>query len=821
MAKNKKEKFNQEFESKVEVREIETEVQQSYLDYAMSVIVSRALPDVRDGLKPVHRRILYAMYEDGLFHNSKFRKSANVVGLTLAKYHPHGDLAVYDALVRMAQSFSLRYPLVEGQGNFGSLDGDPPAAQRYTECRLSQIGEELLRDINKETVDFIPNYDQTRKEPVVLPSPLPNLLLNGSVGIAVGMATNIPPHNLTEVCDALLYLISHPNASTEEVMQFIKGPDFPTGGIVYGKEDILLAYSQGKGPILMRGKAEIQELKNQRYQIVITEIPYQVSKSDLLREFAKLVEEKKVEGIKDIRDESDREGLRIVLDLRPGVVPQKILNSLYKFTSLEKVFYLNMLALVDGIQPKILSLVEVLQLYLNHKRDVVIRRTKYDLRVSKEREHILEGLSIAQRNIDAVIALIKKSENREDAKNKLMKRFKLTEIQANAILEIRLQSLAKLEREKIEIELKQIRAKIKELSEILASEKKLKEVIKKEIEEVKEKYGDERKTKIVDSKPGKISEADLIPKEETLIILTNDGYIKRQSPMTYKSQKRGGRGISALEIAPEDFVHSFILANTLDKLLFFTDKGLAFQTNVYEIPEGQRASKGKSILNFLEISAQEKILTLIPYGKDKENENTYFVMVTKNGLIKKVPIEEFKNIRRSGLIAIKLEKDDLLKGVKIIEKGDEIILFTRKGKSILFKEKDLREMSRMAMGVRAMKLAKDDEISAIEIISNNNKDSQILLITENGFSKRVKIKDFRLQKRGGSGIKAINIKEKTGYLVFAKVLDKEEKEVFVISKDGQVIKIDLNTIPVASRQAVGVRLMKLKENDKVVAATCI
>ena len=820
MTKNKKEKFNQEFESKVEAREIETEVQQSYLDYAMSVIVSRALPDVRDGLKPVHRRILYAMYEDGLFHNSKFRKSANVVGLTLAKYHPHGDLAVYDALVRMAQSFSLRYPLVEGQGNFGSLDGDPPAAQRYTECRLSQIGEELLRDINKETVDFIPNYDQTRKEPVVLPSPLPNLLLNGSVGIAVGMATNIPPHNLTEVCDALLYLISHPNASTEEVMQFIKGPDFPTGGIVYGKEDILLAYSQGKGPILMRGKAEIQELKNQRYQIVITEIPYQVSKSDLLREFAKLVEEKKVEGIKDIRDESDREGLRIVLDLRPGVVPQKILNSLYKFTSLEKVFYLNMLALVDGIQPKILSLVEVLQLYLNHKRDVVIRRTKYDLRVSKEREHILEGLSIAQRNIDAVIALIKKSENREDAKNKLMKRFKLTEIQANAILEIRLQSLAKLEREKIEIELKQIRAKIKELSEILASEKKLKEVIKKEIEEVKEKYGDERKTKIVDSKPGKISETDLIPKEETLIILTNDGYIKRQSPMTYKSQKRGGRGISALEIAPEDFVHSFILANTLDKLLFFTDKGLAFQTNVYEIPEGQRASKGKSILNFLEISAQEKILTLIPYGKDKENENTYFVMVTKNGLIKKVPIEEFKNIRRSGLIAIKLEKDDLLKGVKIIEKGDEIILFTRKGKSILFKEKDLREMSRMAIGVRAMKLAKDDEISAIEIISNN-KDSQILLITENGFSKRVKIKDFRLQKRGGSGIKAINIKEKTGYLVFAKVLDKEEKEVFVISKDGQVIKIDLNTIPVASRQAVGVRLMKLKENDKVVAATCI
>jgi len=820
MAKNKKEKFNQEFESKVEVREIETEVQQSYLDYAMSVIVSRALPDVRDGLKPVHRRILYAMYEDGLFHNSKFRKSANVVGLTLAKYHPHGDLAVYDALVRMAQSFSLRYPLVEGQGNFGSLDGDPPAAQRYTECRLSQIGEELLRDINKETVDFIPNYDQTRKEPVVLPSPLPNLLLNGSVGIAVGMATNIPPHNLTEVCDALLYLISHPNASTEEVMQFIKGPDFPTGGIVYGKEDILLAYSQGKGPILMRGKAEIQELKNQRYQIVITEIPYQVSKSDLLREFAKLVEEKKVEGIKDIRDESDREGLRIVLDLRPGVVPQKILNSLYKFSSLEKVFYLNMLALVDGIQPKILSLVEVLQLYLNHKRDVVIRRTKYDLRVSKEREHILEGLSIAQRNIDAVIALIKKSENREDAKNKLMKRFKLTEIQANAILEIRLQSLAKLEREKIEIELKQIRAKIKELSEILASEKRLKEVIKKEIEEVKEKYGDERKTKIVDSKPGKISETDLIPKEETLIILTNDGYIKRQSPMTYKSQKRGGRGISALEIAPEDFVHSFILANTLDKLLFFTDKGLAFQTNVYEIPEGQRASKGKSILNFLEISAQEKILTLIPYGKDKENENTYFVMVTKNGLIKKVPIEEFKNIRRSGLIAIKLEKDDILKGVKIIEKGDEIILFTRKGKSILFKEKDLREMSRMAIGVRAMKLAKDDEISAIEIISNN-KDSQILLITENGFGKRVKIKDFRLQKRGGSGIKAINIKEKTGYLVFAKVLDKEEKEVFVISKDGQVIKIDLNTIPVASRQAVGVRLMKLKENDKVVAATCI
>ncbi len=820
MAKQKKEIISDK-ENRIEIKEIETEVQQSYLDYAMSVIVSRALPDVRDGLKPVHRRILYTMYEDGLFHNAKFRKSANVVGLTLAKYHPHGDMAVYDALVRMAQSFSLRYPLVEGQGNFGSLDGDPPAAQRYTEARLSRIGEEMLRDIGKDTVDFIPNYDQTRKEPVVLPAPLPNLLLNGTIGIAVGMATNIPPHNLREVCDALIYLISNPKASTEEIIEYIKGPDFPTGGIVYGKEDIILAYSQGKGPILVRGKAEIQEKKQERYQIVITEIPYQVSKSDLLREFAKLVEEKKIEGIKDIRDESDREGLRIVLDLKPGFLPQKILNALYKFTSLEKIFYLNLLALVDGIQPKVLSLVEVLQLYLDHKREVVVRRTKYDLKVSKEREHILEGLSVAQKNIDAVIALIKKSENREDAKNKLMKRFKLTEIQANAILDIRLQSLAKLEREKIEIELKEIKIKIKELSEILASEKKIKDVMKKELEEIKEKYGDERKTKIIDSKPGKISDTDLVKQEETLIILTYDGYIKRQNPALYKSQKRGGKGIAALEISQEDFVNNFILANTLDKLLFFTDSGKAFQTNVYEIPEAPKTSKGKSILNFLEISPQEKILALIPYTKKEESQNTFFVMVTKNAIIKKVPISDFQNIRRSGILAIKLEKNDILKDVKILQKDDEIILFTKKGKSIRFKEKDLRETSRQAIGVKAMRLEKDDEITAIDIISKKESGDNLLIITEKGFGKRVKIKEFRIQKRGGSGIKAISIKEKTGFLIFAKVLTQKEQNLFVISKEGQIIKTGLNIIPLLSRSAIGVKIMKLKDSDKIVTATCI
>ena len=608
----------------IKPREITQEMQESYLDYAMSVIISRALPDVRDGLKPVHRRILYAMYEDGLRHTAKFRKSATVVGSCLGRYHPHGDMAVYDALVRMAQDFSLRYPLVQGQGNFGSVDGDASASMRYTECRLSPIGEEMLRDIEKDTVDFKPNYDGTRKEPIVLPSPLPQLLLNGSLGIAVGMATNIPPHNLSEVLQAAIYLVDHPQATTEDLFKFIQGPDFPTGGQIFGKKDIIAAYSQGKGAILMRGKAEIQEQERGSYQIIITEIPFQVQKSELVKQFAKLVEEKKIEGVRDIRDESDREGMRIVVELKREAFPKKVLNALFKYTDLQKTFYLNMLALIDGIQPRVLSLVDILALYLKHKREVVLRRTKFDLKRAKEKAHILEGLMIALKNIDEIIKTIKKSANRDDAEKNLRKKFKLTKIQASAILEMKLQNLAKLEREKIAKELKEIKEKIKELLLILKNPKKVKEVMKKELREMELRFGDERKTKVQSFRPGEITEEELIPKEDTIITLTEGGYIKRTKPSVYKIQKRGGKGISGGELQKEDAVGHFLLTNTLDKLLFFTDSGTVFQCFVWEIPEGGRVARGRGLSNFLEISPEEKVLSLIPYSKESATQKEIF-----------------------------------------------------------------------------------------------------------------------------------------------------------------------------------------------------
>jgi DNA gyrase subunit A len=704
----------------IKPREITEEMRQSYLDYAMSVIISRALPDVRDGLKPVHRRILYAMHGMGLTHTAKFRKSAAVTGEVMGKYHPHGDAPIYEALVRMAQDFSLRYPLIEGQGNFGSVDGDSPAAQRYTECRLSAIGEEMLGDIEKDTVDFRPNYDGTRKEPVVLPSPLPQLLLNGSLGIAVGMATNIPPHNLSEVLKACCYLIDHPQATTEDLFKFVQGPDFPTGGIIYGKKDIISAYSQGKGAILMRGKAEIREQKRGNYQIIITEIPFQVQKAELVKQFAKLVEEKKIEGVRDIRDESDREGMRIVLDLKRDAFPKKVLNALYKYTDLQKTFYLNMLALVDGIQPKVLSLVDVLTYYLAHKKEVILRRTKFDLQRAKEKAHILEGLMVALKNIDEVIKTIKKSESRDEAQKNLKKRFKLTQIQANAILEMKLQNLARLEREKIARELGETKKKIKELTLILKSPKKVKEVMKKELKEMEEKYGDERKTKVQSSRPGEIAEEDLIPKTEAIITLTQGGFIKRVKPSLYKIQQRGGKGIMGIEITGEDFVEHFIAASTLDKLLFFTDSGKVFQCFVWEIPEMGRVSKGRGLLNFLEISPDEKVLSLVPYSKeDEEGGKKYLIMVTKNGIIKKTDLQSFKNVRRTGLIAIKLQKEDLLRKAAICDEGDEIILVTKNGKSIRFKEKDIRPMGRGAAGVRGIKLEKGDEVIGMDIIKSS------------------------------------------------------------------------------------------------------
>lgn len=818
---NKKEQNNnkEQQDKKKEIgyikpREITDEMKESYLDYAMSVIVSRALPDVRDGLKPVHRRILYAMYEDGLRHNVKFRKSATIVGACLGRYHPHGDTAVYDSLVRMAQDFSYRYPLIQGQGNFGSIDGDASASMRYTEARLSSIGEDMLKDIEKDTVNFGPNYDDTRKEPLVLPSPAPQLLLNGSFGIAVGMTTNIPPHNISEVLQACIYLIDNPDADTEDLFQFVKGPDFPTGGIIFGKKDIISAYSQGKGAILCRGKAEIEEEK----RIIISEIPFMVQKSDLIKEFAKLIEEKRIEGIKNIRDESDREGMRIVIDLKREVLPQKILNALYKYSALQKTFHLNMLALVDGIQPKILCLSEVLNLYLSHKKEVVLRRTKFDLERAKERAHILDGLMIALANIDKVIKIIKKSEDREDAKNNLIKSFKLTERQVIAILEMKLQNLAKLETAKIEKELKELKQKIKELNLILNNPEKLKELIKKELQETQEKYQDKRKTKVVALKPGEIGQEELILKAETIIILTREGFIKRMKPSLYKTQKRGGKGIIGLDINEEDMVEHFLIANTLSKLLFFTDSGKVFQCQVWEIPEMSRTAKGRGLLNFLEVSSTEKILSLISYSKEDEREQEYLVLVTRNGIIKKTELQAFQNVRKNGLTAIRLGKEDSLCAAKLINKDKEIILLTRKGKAIRFKENNIRSMSRIAVGVKGIRLGKGDEVIGVDVIESQN---YLLVITENGYGKRVKQNEFKIQRRGGSGVKAGNVTNKTGEIVFSKIIDKEQKELIVVSKKGQVIRISIDSISIISRIASGVRIMKLGKEDKVATAICL
>ena len=849
---------------KVQPREITEEMRESYIDYAMSVIVSRALPDVRDGLKPVHRRILYTMHEMGLTHAAKFRKSATVVGSALGWFHPHGDQSVYDAAIRMAQDFLLRYPLIDGQGNMGSID-DPSefAAMRYTEMRLAKIGEETLKDIEKNTVDFVDNYDGTRKEPQVLPSPVPQLLLNGSLGIAVGMATNIPPHNLFEVVDSLIYLIDHPQATTEDLFKpstraklgagsvphrnevsgagFIQGPDFPTGGQIFNQKEIIQAYSQGRGPIVTRGKAETQEYeKTGRLRIIISEIPFQVQKSSLMEQFANLVQEKKIEGIKDIRDESDKEGMRIVIELSRDAFPQKILNRLYKFTDLQKTFHLNMLALVDGIQPRVLNLVEVLNYFIAHRKEVVARRTKYDLKKAEERAHILEGLHKCLGNIDAVIKTIKNSANREDAEKNLMKKFRLTKIQANAILETKLAALAKLERKKIEDELKEIKAKIKDLAAILASPQKIKEVLKKELKEIKENFGDARKTKVHLQKLGEIAEEDLIPKEETIITLTQGGYIKRINPKTYKIQKRGGKGILGMKTLQDDIVEHFLSANTHDALCFFTDSGKVFKTQAYEIPEGQRIARGRGLLNFLEISTQEKVLSLIPLGKeDADLGIKYLVMITQNGIIKKTALKEFENVRRSGLIAITLKKDDLLKKVSKSTGNDEIMLVTKKGMSIRFKEKDIREMGRPAAGVKGIRLKKGDKVIGMGIVGEKprqgeeNKSSSypfakaregkecLLAVMEQGYGKRTDLKEYRLQGRRGSGIKTANITPKTGDLVASFILQGQEEDLIVISQKGQVIRSAISHIPKIGRSTQGVRIMRLEPGDKVASATCI
>lgn len=822
---------------RIQNREIVEELKESYIDYAMSVIVARALPDVRDGLKPVHRKILYAMNELGLGASAKFRKCAAVVGEVMAKYHPHGDMAIYDSLVRMAQDFNMRYPLIAPQGNFGSIDGDGAAASRYTEAKLSKLGEELLKDIEKNTVNFVDNYDGTRREPAVLPSPLPQLLLNGSLGIAVGMATNIPPHNLTEVVDAAIHLISNPKAETPDLFQFVQGPDFPTGGIIYDQKEIISAYSQGKGSIVMRGKADIIEKKDGSEQIIITEIPYQVLKSGLVEEMANLVSEKKIEGIRDIRDLSDREGMSIVVDVKKGFQPQRILNKLYKFTNLQKTFHLNLLALADGIQPETLSIADVLKHFLKHREEVVTRRTKFDLEKAKDRAHILEGLMIALKNIDAVIAVIKKSIDREDAKNNLIKKFKLTEKQAIAILEMKLQTLAGLERKKIEDELKEMLEKIKELTAILKSPEKLKTIIEKELRELKEKFGDKRRTKVIKQKLGEISEIDLVPLEDTIVTLTTGGYIKRINPDTYKIQKRGGKGIMGMKTMQDDIVEHFLSASTHDNLLFFTDSGKVFQTQVYEIPEGTRVARGRGLMNFLETSTEEKVLSLVPITKtmgNGENREKFLVMVTKNGKIKKTALEEFDNVRKSGIIAIKLEKGDLLKKVVKTSGEDDIILTTKNGIAIRFKEKDIRPMGRAAAGVKGIRLKKGDEVIGMDVIGNskpqitNSKSDKetkqyLLVVMENGYGKRTEISQYKTQGRGGSGVKTAKITAKTGGVMLSSFLDNltDDEDLIVISQKGQVIRTAVKSISVLGRATQGVRIMRLEQGDKVASGTCV
>jgi DNA gyrase subunit A len=810
----------------VEKREITKELGDSYLDYAISTIVARALPDVRDGMKPVHRRVLWAMWDMGLTHLSRFRKSSNVVGEVMAKYHPHGDSAIYDTLVRLAQDFSLRYPLVHGQGNFGSVDGDSAAAMRYTEAKMSTIAEELLLDIEKDTVDWMPNYDATREEPKVLPAKLPNLLLNGSVGIAVGMATNIPTHNLGELVDAILHLADNGDATTEDLLQFVKGPDFPTGGIIYDTKAIKEAYVTGRGAILTRAKTEIVEKKNSRqFDIVITEIPYQTNKAELVKTIAELAQEKKIEGIKDLRDESDREGMRIVIELKNDVAPQRVLNWLFKHTDLEKNFNMNLIALVNGIEPRLLTLRDVLAEYLTHRKEIIKRRTQFDLTKAQERAHILEGLSKALDAIDRVIATIKKSKDKEDAHTNLVKTFKFSDIQASAILEMRLQTLAALEHEKIDAELKEKKALIEELQLILKSPAKILKIIKDEVKELKEKYGDERKTKVVAHAVEAMSDEDLIPNEGAIVTVSGGGYIKRLPPDTFKTQKRGGKGIIGSEIAEDDFLSHFFSADTHDNVLFFTNRGRVFQTKVYEIPQATRTAKGKAIQNFLELPADETVSAIVNYSvKGSKNAGkTFLMMVTKAGVIKKTALEDFENIRRTGIIAIKLKKGDQLKWAKLTGGSDQVVLATRQGQSIRFEEKQVRPMGRGASGVRAIKLKKqNDEVAGFDIIKGREGDAvaKLLVVMEHGFAKQTPLKEYKTQSRGGSGIKTAEITPKTGPLTSAHVI-MEEKEIFAISAKGQMIRTELGTVRMTGRAAQGVRIMNLKEGDRLAGIVVI
>lgn len=847
--------------------EIVKEAKKAYLDYAMSVIVARALPDIRDGLKPVHRRILYAMSDMGLSPQAKFSKSAKIVGETMGKYHPHGDMPIYDALVRLAQDFSMRYTLVNGQGNFGSVDGDPPAAMRYTEAKLRPLAMEMLQDIEKETVDFTDNFDGTMQEPVYLPSKIPNLLLSGSEGIAVGMATKIPPHNLGEVVDAVLYTIdktafkaeikkdtSTPeqaaaqmaeeeakkavgqaefspeeeflskkvtlssDVTIDELLEFIKGPDFPTGGSIYDQTEIANTYQTGRGKIIIRGIASFEDIGQGKSAIIITELPYQVNKSVLVAKIAQLAKDKKIDGITDLRDESDRQGMRVVIELKRDLAPKRVLNKLYKFTALQTSFPSNFVALVDGI-PRTVNLKTIIDEYIKHRFIVVIKRSEFDLKNAKARLHILDGLKIAVANIDEVIELIKKSKNTDEARENLMKRFLLSELQANAILDMQLRRLSALEIEKLEAEWKEVKAFIDYLESLLKDPAKLMGVVKEELKEVKEKYADERKTKVYKSKVDEFSDEDLIQNESTVITLTKTGYIKRQSMTGFKTQARGGKGVRGMTTKEEDIIDQILFAETHDFIYFFTNKGKVYQTRVFEIPESSRTAKGQAIVNLIDISGSESIQTiLVRKGSAPSNENLF--MVTKKGVVKKTSFEQFSNIRKSGIIAISLSDDDRLIWVRMTNGNDDILLVTKNGKVICFSEKQVRPTGRSSMGVRGIKISGDDEVIGMDIVGSDDKDAEIIIIAENGLGKKTKVSAIRNQNRGGQGVKIANITPKTGKVIFAGVLEKTADSVIITSEKGQVVKIPLKAIPTLSRNTQGVILMRFsKDSDRVASAT--
>lgn len=787
--------------------DIASEMKKSYIDYAMSVIVGRALPDVRDGLKPVHRRILYAMNELGLAPEKPHRKSARIVGDVLGKYHPHGDTAVYDAMVRLAQEFSTRYMLVNGHGNFGSIDGDSAAAMRYTEAKLTKLSVEMLRDIDKETIDYTLNFDETLKEPAVLPSRYPNLLVNGSTGIAVGMATSIPPHNLGEIIDAAVKMIDDPDTEMEDIIKVVKGPDFPTGAIIMGKESIKEAYRTGRGKVTVRSNVEIVDIGKGKQALIVSEIPYQVNKSKLIEGIANLVRNKKVEGITDLRDESDRNGIRVVIELKKDTNANVVLNKLYKHSQLQTTFSIIMIALVDG-QPKVLNLYEILNHYLAHQKEVVTRRTQYDLNKAEARAHILEGLKIALDNIDAIIKLIRGSKNVAEAKKGLMENFKLTEIQAGAILDMRLQKLTGLEREKIDSEYEELIMTINRLREILANERLLMNIIKDELLEIKEKYSDKRRTKIA-AREDEIDIEDLIDEEEVFITLTHMGYIKRVPATTYKSQKRGGKGIAGLSTREEDFVETIFITSTHNYLMFFTNFGKVHRMKAYEIPEARRQAKGTNIVNLLYLEPNEKITAVIPIKEF--TEDGYLVMATKNGMIKKCDLPQFNTSRKSGLIAISLKDEDELISVKLTDGTKELILATSGAMSIRFSEKDVRSMGRSAMGVKAINLNENDHVIDMGLADEG---TDLLVVSENGFGKRTSLDEYRIQTRGGKGIKTYNISKKTGKLVGAKIVG-EDSEIMIINTSSIVIRLEVKDISRFGRSTRGVKLMRIGEDDTV------